>query len=103
MRDSLQIEHDQVTAHPGRQRRLRIRNRYDARPGPRPTAKTSARSRSFAHVIIMTVMILLYRRADSGPGARYVLWLLLILAIGSYALWAAMDLFVRSTGINWLM
>ena len=32
---------------------------------------------------------------------RYILYLLLILAIGACALWGAMDLLVRGTGINW--
>ena len=47
------------------------------------------------------VMTLLCRRSDSSLGGRYVLWLVLILAIGAYALWGAMDLLVRGTGIDW--
>lgn len=40
-------------------------------------------------------------RSYSMPGTRYVLYLLMILAIGACALWGAMDLLVRITGIDW--
>jgi hypothetical protein len=49
----------------------------------------------------MTVMTVLDCRSDSRVGARYVLCLLMILVIGACALWGAMDLVVRGTGIDW--
>lgn len=52
-------------------------------------------------VPIMTAMTALSYRSDLRMGVRYVLHLLTMLAIGACALWGAMDLFVRGTGINW--